>query len=270
MIGFAEEKMLPKLYEIWQECFDDEKAYIDSFFRCFHVTHTVLVCTDEKGEPASMLSVLPAFLDCQGHSRKAAYLYGVATAKKYQNQGYGSRLLQYAVKMIADDGAVPFLCPAQESLVSFYERNGFVTVSRSRGRTVSHYQHPEEISYLRSTEVSPEEYERLRNRAFGGKEFLRWPVQTLTYAERENAFYGGRMRKVRFQDAEYGVLYRITGQKMHILEITEADEEKADRIAAALLNSTEYVQTARLQRTVSAMAYGIPSEQEIWMNLSMG
>lgn len=278
MIEFAKEGMLPRLYEIWQEAFEDEKAYIDSFFRCFDVETTVMVYTDEKGEPVSMLSVLPAFFACPGkdreENRKAAYLYGVATAKEFRGQGYSSSLLQYTAKKLLLEDTVPFLSPARQELVPFYERIGFVAASSESISKISDYGNQKRAyhgGHPVCADILPEEYERLRNRAFSQKvRYLRWPLETLTYAQQENAFWGGRMQKIRFREKDYGVLYRIAGQKLLIREITEADEQTACLIGEALLASMPHIHTAELQRTMSAMIFGRAAQAEAWMNLSMG
>ncbi len=274
MIGFADEKMLPKLYAIWQECFEDEKDYIDIFFQCFAVKDTVMVYMDESGEPVSMLSVLPAYFEYSGQVRKAAYLYGVATAVPYRNLGYSSRLLNYAVEQITLQGAVPFLSPAGEALISFYEKSGFAVVSRKRTKRISRYDvgktvHPA-LMDAEIADVSLEEYAALRNRAYGGKNFLRWPLQTLNYAQKENAYFGGKMQKIRVEGKEYGVLYRVSGQKMDILEITEPDEGRQEQIARLLLHSKKYIQTAELTGSMCAMAVMQKEEENLYMNLTMG
>lgn len=273
MIGFAEEKMLPKLYAIWQECFEDDKQYIDSFFQCFDVTSTVMVYTNEVLEPVSMLSVLPAFFECNGTRKKAAYLYGVATSQKYRGKGYASRLLQAAVEKLEAEHTIAFLSPATKELYSFYEKNGLVLISNKEVWKMSRYEKEyAEISWgnVQCEDIGTAEYESLRNTAFSKGNFLRWPIEVLEYAKRENAYFGGCMQKLSYDGKEYGVLYRIEGQKLDILEITETDEKKVHEVAMVFLNSMKHVQSVQVRRSMDAMANWKDTKETILMNLTMG
>ena len=272
MIGFADEKALPGLYKIWQECFGDDKEYIDTFLECFDLKSTVRMLYEQSKGPVSMLSVLPAFFEWNGEIKKAAYLYGVATAKQYQGQGYGGRLLWNTVAALEGECEMIFLSPAQEALGGFYEKNGFRQVSRRKEWSLSRYGQivPRVTAQAVCTDIAPEEYEVLRNRAFGGSNYLRWPLQTLVYAQRENACFGGKMQKVSCEGREYGVLYRRAGQKLHILEITEPDEEQAKHAALALMHSMKHVQTVCITRSMTAMAVCGAEYEALQMNLTMG
>lgn len=272
MIGFADEKVLPELYEIWQDCFGDNKEYIDIFLECFDLKSTVRMLQEESKGPVSMLSVLPAFFEWNGEIKKAAYLYGVATAKQYREQGYASRLLRDTVEALKAENEMIFLSPAQETLYGFYEQNGFRTVCKRKEWSLSRYEQTLSGVVLQAdcTDISPEEYEVLRNRAYEGSNYLQWPLQTLIYAQRENACFGGKMQKVICEGREYGVLYRKEGQKLRILEITEPDEERAKNVALALLYSMKHVQTVCVTRSMAAMAVCQAPYKELQMNLTMG
>lgn len=86
----------------------------------------------EKDEmPVSMLAMVPARLAKGAHTfYRCFYLYGIGTLPAFRNQGLSGALMNRA-KSLASSLSYDylFLVPASERLVSFYEKQGFLTMS---------------------------------------------------------------------------------------------------------------------------------------------
>lgn len=110
-----------QLRGLWQEAFGDEDAFLDAFFEtAFHPERCRCVCID--GQVAAALY----WFRCSHMGRPVAYIYAVATAKRYRDQGLCRRLMEDTHEHLAGlgyDGAV--LVPAEEDLMQMYEGMGY-------------------------------------------------------------------------------------------------------------------------------------------------
>lgn len=113
---------LPSLKRLWAEAFSDTEEFIDCFFKTAFSPERCLFIKDEEGP----LSVLYWF-DAEIGTERAAYLYGIATAKRARGKGLCKFLMEKAHKILADSGySVSLLVPAHKSLFAFYERLGYI------------------------------------------------------------------------------------------------------------------------------------------------
>ena len=65
-------------------------------------------------------------IPCQTQFGLAAYLYGIATLPKYQQQGISSRLIRQMLEKCRQNGAAfTFLIPADEGLKDYYAKLGY-------------------------------------------------------------------------------------------------------------------------------------------------
>ena len=138
---------------IYEQAFGtDEKDFTDALFKtCFKYCKVL----KENNEICSMLFLLPATLKIGERQIDAEYLFAAATDEKYRGKGCMSRLIN-SVK-----GNEPiFLKPANEGLVSFYERLGFKCVKATKARNKELCLIPEKEFYSLSkgTEYKNEEY----------------------------------------------------------------------------------------------------------------
>jgi len=112
---------LPSLRSLWKEAFGDSDAYLDSFFRtAFHPKRCRVATVN--GELAAALY----WFSCTYLEQPIAYLYAVATAKKYQRQGICHKLMEDThthLRTLGYKGTV--LVPGNEILFRLYETMGY-------------------------------------------------------------------------------------------------------------------------------------------------
>ena len=125
--------------KIYRQAFcDPDTAFEDILFEhCFKYSKTL-----ELGEDTvSMLFALPCSLMCVDEKKPAIYLYAAATDKAFRGKGYMSHLIE---KLKTDTEKTIFLRPANESLIGFYEKLGFKTISTYNQKENSLRLEPEE------------------------------------------------------------------------------------------------------------------------------
>ena len=124
----AGEKDLPRLREIFLQCFGEEAApemeYV--FSRC----GDALWKAERDGIPAAMLVAMPVTIALPEGEWKARYFYGVATHPDYRKQGLCGGLLAACCRWMAEQGeAAALLRPDSEKNRQFYRKNGFADCS---------------------------------------------------------------------------------------------------------------------------------------------
>lgn len=122
-IGNPTETQWDELCVLWKEAFGDS----DSFLQIFHATafHPErCCCLITEGRIAAALY----WFDCSFQEKPVAYLYAIATAKAYQNQGLCHQLMQYVHQQLSERGyAAALLVPASPALRTFYKKMGYHT-----------------------------------------------------------------------------------------------------------------------------------------------
>jgi GNAT superfamily N-acetyltransferase len=122
MITLAIKSMLPALKALWVEAFEDPEAYADFFFEHrFNDISTFVYLIDNI--PVSMAFVFDEELCYNGNYVNDGYIYGVATAKTHQGNGYSTEILKHIQSLYP----TTFLIPATKRLFDFYSRNGYKT-----------------------------------------------------------------------------------------------------------------------------------------------
>lgn len=108
---------IPQLRSLWKEAFGDTDAFLDHFYgKAFSPDRCL--CATVDGEIAAMAY----WFDCEAY----AYIYAVATAKKYRNQGISHALMARIHDILAARGyAGCILVPGEESLRQFYRGMGY-------------------------------------------------------------------------------------------------------------------------------------------------
>ena len=115
-IDYPAEDQLQELKQLWKEAFGDDDAYIDCFFgTAFSPDRCRCVTVD--GQLAAGLY----WLDCRCHDQPMAYLYAVATGKKFRKKGICSALMENTHALLSELGyAGAILVPGEESLFDMY------------------------------------------------------------------------------------------------------------------------------------------------------
>ena len=106
---------------IWQECFHDDRAFVDAFLsRYYRRRH--LFARRENGSPVSVCLLVP----CDSAIGKVGYLYGISTLEEYRRQGLADQVVREAVGYCRQQGmAAVALIPESDELSRYYTRFGF-------------------------------------------------------------------------------------------------------------------------------------------------
>ena len=214
-IRLAAERDLPALCRIWKECFSDNEDYVRFFYRenAGHVTTTVFTVDDRA---VSVLHWFDAEFVNGGERQKAKYLYAGGSLPEYRKNGYYGALIEYVCGYARENGLVLFGKPANQRLIPYYADFGFIPDACFRLVTVE----AGERMPLDVRPLSPEEYNRMRDRAFGAHPHVEWPDRYVGYCVAENAFFGGRTLAVEMDGS---VHFLMGAPKENALLITETD-----------------------------------------------
>lgn len=109
------------LRALWKEAFGDTDAFLDKFFQTgFSPDRCATAYRD--GQLAGALY----WFDCFWGGRKLAYIYAVATAKAFRNQGVCKKLMEQCHEKLASLGyAGATLVPVDRAVSSLYEKLGY-------------------------------------------------------------------------------------------------------------------------------------------------
>ena len=122
-IDYPQENQLNDLKKLWQEAFGDESAYVDCFYDTAFSPDRCRCVTVEDQLAGGLY-----WLDCRCHDVPMAYLYAVATDKKFRNQGICHALMEDTHRLLKELGyAGAILVPGEESLFQFYAAMGYET-----------------------------------------------------------------------------------------------------------------------------------------------
>ena len=106
---------------LWMEVFGDSREDVDRFFIDVHRDENLLTHS-EQGSVVAMLNIV----ELQTDYGPTAYLYAIATAKKWRGYGFASELIRQAIAISRERGyKAVMLIPADEKLVKYYKRFGF-------------------------------------------------------------------------------------------------------------------------------------------------
>lgn len=168
------------LRKLWQEAFGDTVAYIDAFFETAYAPERSRVAVVD-GEIAGM----HFWFDCELEGERLAYLYAVATDKRFRGQGIATKLMEDGEALLREQGyAGAILSPGSESLFRFYAQRGYETVG---------YRTEERISAgepIPIREVDAAEYAKIRAELLP-ENGVRQEGENLRFLYRFCRFYAG-------------------------------------------------------------------------------
>ena len=137
---------------LWREAFGESAEFLDLFFRAAYDPERCLVAMEGDN-----LAAMLYWFDCEFRDRRAAYLYGIATAEPFRGRGLATALMEQTHRHLENLGyGLAILVPAGESLFRFYGARGYRTVGYLKETVVSA---GEPIAYQ---ELGAAEYARLR------------------------------------------------------------------------------------------------------------
>ena len=109
------------IISVWKKCFGKDDTTVFQFLSRYYFNHCSFV-ERVDGHIVAMLFVIP----CQTNIGKAAYIYGVATDPKYQNQGISTKLMNtFFERCKKEDFNFAFLIPEDKALTNFYSKFGY-------------------------------------------------------------------------------------------------------------------------------------------------
>ena len=114
---FAAEKDFVQIKNLWQEAFDDDEEYIDSFLSYyFNERRIILFKNGEK-----VLSMASLF-SIEFNGRKAVYVFALATKNEFKGKGIATELLDY-IQTVFECAVI--LQPEMNGVEKFYKNIGF-------------------------------------------------------------------------------------------------------------------------------------------------
>lgn len=250
-VVFADERHKEYLIELWNQCFGDDRQYIEFYLEHRFNTENMFVIYEEN-RPVSMASLLPIQVTTHGNKENARYVYAVGTLPAYRNRGYASKIIKHAAKRIKEP---LILQPADRDLQEYYEKLGFVDAfgespcwiyagrcteaasipsiqekSLHVAEIVSEQSELDALGSWSVSDASEKDYKMVRDTVLEREGYVEWDEQAIAYAIKENQFCGGRTllltSTVRDAETRRAVLmYRIEKDSLHIIETTLNDEE---------------------------------------------
>lgn len=113
--------LIPALRGLWKEAFGDSDDFLDMFWRTAF-SYDRCRCVTVDGEVAAALY----WFDCECRGERVAYIYAVATAKKYRGRGICRGLMKDTHGHLRGLGYVGgLLVPGSEGLFDFYAKLGY-------------------------------------------------------------------------------------------------------------------------------------------------
>lgn len=108
------------LKQLWETVFGDPRSVTDAFFaHAFYPDGCFYEAVD--GKVVSAFYLLPVTY----HGQNGFYLYAAATLPAYRGQGLMGRLIREALVFAKNQADFVYLCPAEDSLYTYYARFGF-------------------------------------------------------------------------------------------------------------------------------------------------
>lgn len=172
---------IPQLRSLWKEAFGDTDEFLDIFERTAFSADRCR-CVTENGDVVAALY----FFNCSYSGERIAYLYAVATAKKYRGRGICRALMEDThqhLEMLGYRAAI--LVPGSKELFDFYRKMGYEICSHigeircfaaDNGTTVR--------------QIDSSEYAKLR-RQFLPKNGVVQEEANLEFLKEQAAFYTG-------------------------------------------------------------------------------
>ena len=228
-IRLATERDIPGLCELWQSCFPDTEDYV-RYFYCENFDRiSVPICTFGS-KPVSMINLMDAAFADGADSTPVRYVYAAGTLPEYRNKGLMRSLLFFAERSANENGYGLFLKPSLP-LRGYYASLGFEEDSRFRVFTAA--PSPDENEKVSFSDVSAEEYNRLRDEAFSDRPYVKLPDAHVRGCVDENAYCGGRTLSLSLDG---GTHFLMCFPADGVLRVTETDlrPDRLRRIASAL------------------------------------
>ena len=205
-----------QIINLWHSCFGDDETYI-RFYLENRFDDENMLCIRDKGKIVSMASFLKTSLSRpdKDEETEVLYVYAVATDPAYRGHGYASDIIKHA----SEKWRKPLILQhASETLQTFYEKLGFV-------KCFKRYLYDYEANGFDNSDVDMEiipeitldiirDYQKKRDDFFEARPYVRWDLDALSYALRENENAGGFLIRA---GGQY-LLCRVENDAVRIVE----------------------------------------------------
>ena len=124
MIREASTQDMEALRSLWKIVFDDDDAFLDSFFKYLFNPAECLIYESE-GHIVSMLFMLRATRSSFQVDYPARYIYACATHPNYRKKGIMGKLLEASIKYADKNDIELVLVPENDKLSAYYKCFGF-------------------------------------------------------------------------------------------------------------------------------------------------
>lgn len=250
-VVFASETERASVIDLWNQCFGDDRAYIELYLENrFGSENMYVIYRDNR--PVSMASFLPVQVTVKGKKENARYVYAVGTLPEYRNKGYATEIIRHAAERYQEPLV---LQPADRDLQEYYEKQGFadafgespcwIYAGRCTGTAnvpwtdgnnlqaaegTGDEDEPDVLGNWAISEADAKSYKLIRDQSLEGEGYVAWDEEAIAYALKENEFCGGRTlllaEDTGTETPKKAVLmYRIEKDSLHIIETTLDDDE---------------------------------------------
>ena len=234
-VRWAKEGEVARQKELWNLCFGDPQSYIDFYFENRYKKDETLVLL-QSGQIIAMLTLIPVrtvFPDNQSFA--TSMIYAIATHPEYQNEGFGTQLMDFSHDyMAANDIKYSILVPAEQKIFDFYHRQGYRESFYLREFLLT----CEMVDSLKASKnqictISPlesQEYNARRNEQLKGKFHIAYADRDIEYQKKLSQqsgtdIYGITIETTNgFQVNGCAVLERKSSEKIVIKELLVSEE----------------------------------------------
>ena len=230
-IKLASKQDIPALCEIWKKCFDDDEKYIKLFYeRNFERIKIYAYFENEK--PVSVVHLIDSVLKNKNEAQRAKLVYATGTLPEYRKKGFMSALIRYIADMADKSGWALFLKPSSPATESFYKSLGFKEGAPLRLSVFN----PSGNQSFDTRELSPEEYNQMREKAFSSIPHAEWDNPHIKWSIEENEYFSGKTLGIKYENKEHFLLGYPEGKTLIINE-TDLSISQLREIGDALCES---------------------------------
>ncbi len=253
--------MIPRLSEIWKECFHDTDEYINLFMKNRFCPDETLVLTDNSGIVEGVIYLLPCKII--GSKQKVIYAYAGGVKSESRGKGYYTAIVDWLRQQYFNTKTAVVLRHTQQ-LLDFYLIKGFKkTYFSKKTLIIPANEKREEITIYKN--IDSIEYETMRNNYFTAPETVLWNKEAINYALTENIFCEGICDKIKYCGIYYILFGRVKNNILYIDETT-LNYKQVENISYSLCN---YYNASKIEFTspvtdnfrgeiiVSALSFGL-------------
>lgn len=236
---------MPKIIQLWQQVFGDEKEKIELWVNDFAKLENVFVACDLQGNVVAQLLAVPCFVK----ENKGIYLYALATNPTQRGKGTMTRLMEYAEEYyLKKDFLFSCLVPANIPLFSFYAKRGYKKATKLVNGIFCQNKNTMSLESYKCGKISVDEFSALRKKFIGLNYVSLELVQEKVVLE---DFYEQKGQVV-VSDRSY-CLFLPSSDKIKVIELFAESEKDVENI----LNSVcECTKTDKLTINVSSNSLG--------------